>query len=214
MPLYLHENLEVEGEIGLWRVEESEDWFFGQLELNLVEQSQLDTIKGRRRTEWLAARYLVHQMSGRKKRGVFLKDEFGKPYLENSSYQISISHSHDMAAAIAAPSSVGIDVQFVVPKIERIAFKFMRPVEMASLKETTRIEHLHVYWGAKEALYKAYGRRQLDFCEHIHITPFSYDPSGGHFKGKVEKDTYQAYYHLNYQIDGDYILVYAIQESV
>ena len=209
MPLYLYEKLEDEVELGLWIVEESEDWFFEQLELNSAEQDQFDTIKGRKRVEWLAVRYLVHQMSGRKKRGAFFKDEFGKPHLEHSRYQISISHSHEMAAAIAAPISVGIDIQFIVPKIERIAHKFMRPEEMASLEDPTRIEHLHVYWGAKEALYKAYGRRELDFCAHIHIDPFAFDPSSGQFTGKIQKDAHLSKYQLSYRQDGEYILVYA-----
>ena len=31
------------------------------------------------------------------------------------------------------------------------------------------LQALHIYWGAKEALYKAYGRKQLNYREHIRI---------------------------------------------
>ena len=208
MPLFLHENLEPEGEYGLWKVEESEEWFFEQLELAPAEQTQLDTIKGRRRVEWLAVRYLVHQMSGRAQRGPLLKDQYGNPHLQESAFQISISHSHDMAAAIAAPFSVGIDIQYLVPKIERLAPKYMRPIELESLQTDTRIEHMHVYWGAKEALYKAYGRRQLDFCAHILIDPFAYKPQGGQLTGFVLKEALRTTYKLYYRRLDDYILVY------
>lgn len=208
MPLFLHQKLDIEGELGIWTVTESEDWFRERLTLGTTEQTQLDTIKGRKRLDWLAVRYLVHQMSGRKKRGIFLKDEFGKPHLENSSYQISISHSGSMAAAIAAPISVGIDIQNLVGKIERIAHKYMRDEEMLSLRDLTRLQHLHVYWGAKEALYKAYGRKKLDFRQHILIDPFSFDEKGGIFTGIVQKEAFNATYELRYQLVEDYILVY------
>ena len=113
-----------------------------------------------------------------------------------------------MAAVIAAPKPVGIDIQQVVEKIERIAHKFMRPEETASLQTATELEHLHVYWGAKEALYKAYGRKLLDFKKHIHITPFDYDVTIGQCEGYVIKDDFKAFYQLKYRKVDDYILVY------
>ena len=150
-------------------------------------------------------------MSGRKKRGLFLKDEYGKPHLEGSAHHISISHSHELAAAIAAPVAAGVDIQYLVPRIERLAHKFMRPEEIASLKPESRIEHIHIYWGGKEALYKAYGRRALDFRTHIHITPFSYDPKGGEGKGRIIKEGYEAWFQLKYFLLENYMLVYGIQ---
>ena len=211
MPIQLHQHIAPEAELGVWRIEEPEAWFLERLDLGPAERRQLEQIKGRRRVEWLAARQLVHQMSGRKKRGAFLKDEYGKPHLEGSAYHISISHSHELAAAIAAPVVAGVDIQYLVPRIERLALKFMRPEEMASLRPESRIEHLHIYWGAKEALYKAYGRRALDFRTHIHITPFLYDPKGGHCEGRVIKEGYEALFQLKYFRLQNYILVYGIQ---
>lgn len=214
MPLFKHDYLPPEGELGLWTITEKEDFFLSKLELHPEEQAQLDKIKGRRRTEWLASRFLVHSMSGRSTRGALLKDEFGKPHLENSYYDISISHSHDLAAAIAAPCSVGIDIQRLVEKIERIAHKFMRTEEFDSLETATRLEHLHVYWGAKEALYKAYGRRQLDFKEHILIEPFTFNADKISFKGKIVKDEFEADYILHFEQLNDYILVYALEDVI
>lgn len=210
MPIYLHQKLEPEGELGLWKIEETEEYFLHQLDLTVPERAQLDQINGRRRVEWLAVRQLVHQMSGRKQRAYFTKDAFGKPHLENSHFQISISHSRALAAAIAAPVAVGIDIQVIVSRISRIAHKFMRPQELGSLEEPNKIEHLHVYWGAKEALYKAYGRRKLDFCKNILIEPFAYDASGGTFSGKVKKDDFEEGYTLSYQMVGEFMLVYAL----
>ncbi len=208
MALLTHKLIHPAGEVGIWEITESEAFLLSKIGLFPEEQAQLDTIKGRKRIEWLAARYLVHTMSGRQDRGVFLKDEFGKPHLEGSVFDISISHSHGMAAAIAAPFPVGIDIQKLIPKIGRIAPKFMTPKERASLSNLTEIEHMHVYWGAKEALYKAYGRRQLDFCQHILIEPFEFDLNSGICYGQVKKDDYHRCFTLRYERVGEYILVY------
>ncbi|MCP3931822.1 MAG: 4'-phosphopantetheinyl transferase superfamily protein [Bacteroidetes bacterium] len=210
MPLLLHKNIKPSGEYGIWEIREKEDFFLRQLPLIEEEREQLNKFKGRRRTEWLAVRYLIHHMSGRKKRSALLKDTFGKPHLEGASYHISISHSHEMAAAIAAPVPVGIDIQYVVSKIDRIAHKYMRPEELESLRSDTRIEHLHVYWGAKEALYKAYGRKKLHFITNILIEPFSFQSGKGIMSGKIKKENYEATFNLYYEQLGDYILVYAV----
>ncbi len=208
MGLILHQHLDPIGEIGLWRIEEPELFFIEQLLLTPEEDRQIGDMKGHRRLEWLAGRWLLHYMSGREIRGACLKDEYGKPHLENSVYQISISHSRKLAAVIAAPEPVGIDIQKLVPKISRIEHKFMRAAEIDSLEDETRLEHLHVYWGAKEALYKAYGRRQLDFRIHILIEPFAYDLKVGRCRGKIIKDDFSADYELWYSRLEDYILVY------
>ena len=213
MPLYFHKKLANQAELGIWKIDETEVFFQEQLELAPEEAAQLARIKGARRTQWLAARYLVHQMSGRSKRGIFIKDEFGKPHLEHSPYQISISHSGEFAAAIAAPFSIGIDIQRIVERIDRIAHKFMRPIEAASLEQASRIPHLHVYWGAKEALYKAYGRRKLDFCRHLLITPFPFKEAKGQFQGKVAKGDYDVLFDLYYEIIENQVLVYALESG-
>lgn len=217
MPLVYHKDLIKKGEIGIWRIEETEAFFDEKLILVEEEAQQLSKIKGGRRVEWLASRYLLHKMSGRTERGAFLKDEYGKPHLEDSDFEVSISHSNRMVAVIAAPYSIGVDIQKIVTKIERIAHKYMRDEETASLIPATRLEHLHVYWGAKEALYKAYGRRQLDFKKHIWVEPFEYNLSMGTCKGQIIKDDFQANFLLHYEKIkagefGDYILVYAMQE--
>lgn len=201
--------LSPQGEIGLWHIRETEAFFREELQLTEAEKRYIDGVKGHRRIESLAVRYLLHLMSGRKIRGACRKDAFGKPFLEDSPFHISISHTTDWAAVIAAPVIVGIDVQRYVPKIDQLAPKFMRETEFESLQPDSRLEHLHVYWGAKEALYKAYGRRQLDFKSNILIDPFVYDPAGGTFTGQIEKDDYRQLFQLEYHLIEDGVYVFA-----
>lgn len=213
MPLIYKKPLEPEGELGVWEVLETEDWFRRQFRLSEPEAAQLARIKGRRRLDWLAARQLVHIMSGRTERGAFRKDEHGKPHLEGADWMISISHSGNVAAAIASPLNVGIDIQHPVAKIYRLAPKFLRPEELDSLATgDNRLGHLHVYWGAKEALYKAYGRRQLDFRTHIGLEPFAFPPVQGCTHGWVHKDEYEGHFQVHYGPFRGYMLVYVMQE--
>ncbi|NJL76372.1 MAG: 4'-phosphopantetheinyl transferase superfamily protein [Saprospiraceae bacterium] len=168
MPLLFKKNVVPSGLLGIWAIEESEDYFREQLVWSDQEIEQLQRMPHpTRRIEWLASRYLLHHLSGRTIRGACLKDAYGKPYLENSPFHISISHSNKLAAVMAAPHLVGVDVQLVVPKIERIASKFLGQAEMDSIQSAHKIEHLHVYWGAKEALFKAYGKKELNFFNLI-----------------------------------------------
>lgn len=211
MPLIYHDTITPDGELGLWRITESEDDLAPSLNLSPEEEAQLATMKGHRRIEWLAVRRLVHDMSGRFERMHFVKDKYGKPHLQKHDWYMSISHSRTICAAIVSPLPVGIDIQQIVPKIDRIAPKFMRLEELESLEPATRLLHLHIYWGAKEALYKAYGRRQLDFREHIHIKPFAFAKREGSFTGEIKKGLLRERYHLRYHLeDEEYVLVYGV----
>jgi hypothetical protein len=55
---------------------------------------------------------------------------------------------------------------------------------------------LHVFWTAKEALYKHYGLKSLDFRGHIRLEPFEWDESGCPITGWIEKDNFRQAYQL------------------
>lgn len=211
MPIYLQKDIPPAGEVGLWDITETETFFRKELSLDAAEEQRLAQIHSRRRKEWMAGRLLLHQMSGRPQRMPAPPDEQGKPQLPDSEYDISLSHSGRFAAVIAAPMLVGIDIQEIVPKMERIQHKFMTPADLAGLSQTHYLAHLHVHWGAKEALYKAYGKRKLEFRKHIVIHPFNFDVTFGHCSGYVEKDNIYLPFNIHYQTIENYMLVYAIQ---
>lgn len=213
MPLKLYNKIAPEGEIGIWTIKESEEFFLSKLDLRKDELDRFSKMKGRRRVEWLGVRYLLHYMSGRKKRGAILKDEFGKPHLEGTKWHISISHTDGKAAAIASPKLVGIDIQKFVSRIDRIAHKFMRPVEFDCLNEEKRLEQLHLFWGAKEALYKAYGRKELDFKDHIFVEPFQYKKDKGQTRGRVVKGEFDETFTIYYDRLENFFLVWVIIEK-
>lgn len=179
MPLNISKKIN-RGLISTWQIEEPEAWFSERLRLENAEADELSKIKGKRRLEWLACRWLTHQLlcnlqlSHEMHRTPISKDEFGKPHLKELPFEISFSHSHNQVAVMLHPVPCGVDLQFFVPKIQRIAHKFLSVEEAESLDSSKLLEHLHFYWAVKEAAYKAYGRKQLEFREHILVEPFHY----------------------------------------
>ncbi len=151
-------------------------------------------------------------MSGRETRGAVIKDQFGKPHLENAQWHISISHSQNKAAVIASPKLVGIDIQNFVPRIDRIAHKFMNQLETAFLSENFYLEQLHIFWSAKEALYKAYGRKELEFKEHIGLAPFKFSDQKGTTTGWVKKGDYHKEFEVHFDKVDSYYLVWVMEK--
>jgi phosphopantetheine--protein transferase-like protein len=130
-------------------------------------------------------------------------DDNGKPYLTNFPHFISLSHSYDYAAVmVSKDKSVGIDIELIKNKIERIASKFMSVDEMQFIDENQRIEHLYVCWCAKEAVYKLHGKKNVSFIENIELKPFQYEGEGS-FAAKLSVGSVQKEFQVHYeQFDG------------
>lgn len=214
MALLTHKDVDSQTVLGIWKVEENDHFFENGLHLFSEEQQELALLKGRKRTEWLSSRYLLHQLSNVTDRYPCLKDAFGKPYLQHYDRYISLSHSSEYTAALISDHPCGIDVQVIVPKISRIVSKFVREDEFAFIPETSNdILYYHAVWGAKESMYKAYGRKGLDFKKEMQVTHFEILKDSFSFTGKVSKDHFYGQYQIHCQIINSIILVYAIQES-
>jgi phosphopantetheinyl transferase len=93
----------------------------------------------------------------------------GKPSL-NSKYNISISHSHQIAAvAISDNSKIGLDVQLNENKIFNIQDKFLNPTEKLNIGENPSLKILTMIWTSKESIYKAVGLKGISFSKNIEI---------------------------------------------
>jgi len=93
----------------------------------------------------------------------------GKPSL-NSKYNISISHSHEIAAiAISNNSKIGLDVQLKESKIFNIQHKFLNPSEKLNIGENPSLNILTMIWTSKESIYKAIGLKGTSLSNNIII---------------------------------------------
>jgi phosphopantetheinyl transferase len=213
MPLLYKFDSDIEIELAIWKISEDAPYFYNKLVIHQDEESIIEELSHRKLIEWLGSRYLLHLMSGRTDRGKFTKDIHGKPHLEDSNFHISISHSRNLVAVIASSLLVGIDIQYYVPKIYRIKHKFVNDNEIASIPDNKTLEALHVIWGAKESLYKAYGKRSLDFKKNILIWDLDLTNNSGEFYGKVIKGDYNKDFTIKFNLFKKFTLVYAKESN-
>lgn len=213
MAVILHEHLHEPGEWGLWHITEREAWLLENVELFPAEHQGLQAIKGQgRRREFLAARMLLHYMSGRDERGELFKDEMGKPHLRDSHFHVSISHTVNYAAAIAHPNPCGIDVQRIVPRIRRMAHKFVGAAEQEQLVPEHELLQLHLIWSAKEAMYKAFGRREMDFRKHLFVNFGQFSPLNLTATAFLRKDDVEMNFDLDFRRYEEFVLVGCVEQ--
>ena len=120
-----------------------------------------------RRREHLAWRRVVRSELGR---GVVIDyNEVGAPVVDTPNTHISVAHCAQSVAVAIANEPVGVDIEALDRNYERIKSRFMSPAEEA----LSSIEAWPaVVWTAKEAIYKLYGKREVDLTEDIRITAF------------------------------------------
>lgn len=194
--------------LGVWKIEESS----GEL-LSLLEQSaeylpflqRMRTEK--RRREWLASRVLLKELAGQELSIAYHED--GAPYLPDSPFSISISHTDGFAAVQLQEQAVGVDIEYRSNRVIKIRSRFMSPEEYASIDADHEAEHLLIYWCAKEALFKLIRQQDVDFIKHLHVEPFAYSPSG-EIKVLETRTSERRSFTLNYEVFPDYVLVYSI----
>ncbi|GEM_PF-426402 len=109
--------------------------------------------------------------------------------------QISVS-SNQVNGSETTPSlkagrcGVGCDIQVLTEKMLRIAHKFLNEPEKSYVESRPKAEYLdllHLFWTAKESLYKAYGLKELDFRKNIFVENIQWDGLIGEGTGRVEK---------------------------
>jgi len=187
----------------LWKIEEDEE----TLSYHAMESCPDDLISRQKRLEYLAGRALMKSMVetiGMSYTGM-RKDTAGKPFLKNSTHQVSLSHSFPYAAAqIHRDISVGIDVEQPKDKLLRIASRVLSKSEQQNAGHDPT-KHC-IYWCAKEAMYKIYGKRGLHFNSQLLIEPFGLALNGG-LSGRIIADSTEVIVKMEYIVEPDFVLV-------
>ena len=215
MPLIFKENLLENDLWGIWEIKEEEDWFFNQWQLSPEENHHFNKLKGRKRLEYVSARHLVHLLTGLDHRNPIHTDLTGKPiFLWDQTLHLSISHSHQYAAAILSKTSkVGIDIQLIVPQMQKVAKRVFSSTELSFASSENELEMLHILWGIKEAVYKAFGLGGIDFKNQISVQSFIYQYPKGSFKAGLTKENQTITYSGIYQfLPEGYVSVYLNEE--
>lgn len=209
MAIAYRQQIDEDTEFALWKIEESADELYQQLKLDDDEKAYTRKLsKSKRYLHWLGTRVLLRKMLKTEEYIDCKVDSHGKPYLVSLPYHISLSHSFDYAAVmISKTSPVGIDIEQIKEKVERIAGKFMRPEELAFINDHKKIEQLYVCWCAKEAVYKCYGQKEVSFADNITLYPFTFQHHDA-LRAKLQKSDVNIDYEVGYMQYEDYMIGY------
>ena len=194
----------------VWRITEDVEALRAAINLKEDEESLFRTfVAESRKKQWLAYRILVRRLIEPEDFPVKY-DAMGKPFLAGSSYHISVTHTDDLAAVIISRKrKVGIDTEKIKPRIEKVKDKFLNESELSRLNKGSELGQMTLVWCAKEALYKFYGKRNLDFREHIFVEVPAC--AGMEFSAEIRFEGKQDKYHLFSGTIGDCILVYLLE---
>jgi len=216
MALLIRKELAGNSLLGVWKIEENDAWYFNNPLLTERVQSRIDGYKSvQRKLQAIAVRILIKTLLPSEKNVDIGYNEKNKPFFTEALYKLSITHSRNMVAVLLSDTvEVGVDIEKQDLQVERVAHKFMNSEEesnYASILESEKLDYLHVLWGAKECMYKLYGKGGLDFREDMTVHKFDLK-SQGDFTGMVSKDERLIHVAGVYTKLDNFVLVYVLEK--
>ena len=204
----------VKGGIAVWRIEESSDVLYGLLATHKYDAQLAEKKHEGRRAEWLAVRLLVAEVLGADKEVAYHPS--GCPCLTDGSFYISIYHTKDYAAlAYHAEKKIGVDVEYVSSRVERIAHRFTSTEETAYIEPMNENDRMMCYlinWSAKETLYKLVDDHvAADFRAAFFIHPYRWSGEGVLHAEVLIPQARRV--NLHYMLHPDYVCTWAVDEE-
>ena len=92
-----------------------------------------------------------------------------------------------------------------------IQHKFCNKTDELSLHKSHHVESLLIIWGAKESMYKWYGKKEVDFRKQMTVEPFEISQEG-RFSATFHKPELKAEFIMEYQIFEGYVAVWIVDE--
>jgi len=202
--------------IGIWEIVES---WQDMLELfqnkALYANEVLSINSDSRKREWLAVRLLIKSLSGEEIPVCY--KENGTPFLADSQYHISITHTKGYAAVILSQyPHPGIDIEYWSERAWKLRTKYLSEAELELLDSMNQTGSnpsslqtalATICWCAKETAYKALQEIEIDFIKHLHIEPFTLSEKGI-ISLKETKTDKQTTLQIHYQLTDDYIITW------
>ncbi|MDQ2769280.1 MAG: 4'-phosphopantetheinyl transferase superfamily protein [Bacteroidota bacterium] len=210
MPLHSLQRLSPTAVLGLWQLTETPEALWAGLPHQAGYAPLLPvTTDARRQAQWLAGRRLAHALFGElpaplPAETMLCNEATGRPWLAGAPAATVVSLSHSgawVAAMLASEGRVGVDIEQIRDKAQRLAGKFLNetewdharavcetrdtaaaaaasaPEEAAGLLHSADT-HYTLLWSAKEALYKLAARRGIIFRQQLLLHEFSPQASG------------------------------------
>lgn len=209
MPLFFQHDIDENSRLAIWRIEEEEEFFLARVPLHR------QITHPNKRLQHLAGRYLLRHLFPDFPTELIRIADTRKPFLEEEAYHFSISHCHHFAAAIVSRNSrVGIDIEIPSPKVLRILHKFLHKEEYNRINkdDTGNVELTTLLWSAKEAVFKWWGKGEVDFSEMIRIQVTEVYKEGI-FPGSFSKEDLHKALSVHYKLFNDMVLTWVQTEA-
>ena len=209
MPLILQRTIE-NGAIALWKItEELEDLsqLAGLSTDDLITYSEISPLH--RKKEWLATRSLLNLMMGKGTQINYHND--GRPFLENSHLNISISHTTGFVAIMLHEISLpGIDIECLSRQVGRVARRFLSPEELEFCTSEPELSNrkLLIHWCAKEAIFKMVPFSNIEFSTDILVSLNDATHNSGSFHGFFKWKLEEFLIKLEFLEENEVILVW------
>jgi 4'-phosphopantetheinyl transferase EntD len=206
MPQIFRKDLPNDGIVAVWKITESTDELFKNLQLKNEELIKVRNFSlDKRKQEFLAVRCLLKQILNHDAEVNYLAS--GKPVLSNSHYYISISHTKGYAAVALSKSPFsGIDIEYPSERVNRVYQRFVSEKEQAFIPEDQKLIYYTLIWCLKETMYKLFDDCNIIFNQHFQCAPFTIEKEGALNASFAKENTIEKKYH--YIVTPDYYLVY------
>jgi 4'-phosphopantetheinyl transferase len=196
--------------LSLWKITEEEDKLLSLAGLSARDLETFSAFKAtQRRKEWLAVRALLRNMLNKPSPIGYHCD--GRPFLEDSSQSISISHTKGYAAILLNDEEIpGLDIELETRSAEKVAPRILNPEELESSRDGEGYSNkkLLIHWCAKETVFKMVPDHNVSYLNHIRISlnpPLSLPHS---FEGLYLSETGNIHFDLFYQSVEGLIMVW------
>lgn len=199
------------GVIGIWNLNDSLEDLINQCQLSDSEQQRFTSlIAERRKKEFLASRILLEKLLGKNQEIIY--NDSGKPFLNGTSKNISISHSADFATVFISEKNIGIDVEQTTRNIDKVASRFLHPNEQKFIEGLENQQGATIlFWSAKEAIFKCSESQGIQFNTQILIPPFQLN-SEGEFTGSLQLSKKKDTFKLHYVFFKNNVMVYCVEQ--
>lgn len=190
---------------GIWRMEETPEVLLSQLS-NVQDLTDFisTTTSQTRIIERIAVRVLLKTLLGEEKTINYQPN--GKPYFEDGSINISISHTKGYVAVILSQSPLtGIDIEYISDRAKRVRSRFISDMEYIDPQHETL--HLLLHWSGKETMYKALSKEEIDLKNNFRIHKFT-PQQKGFFEASETFTENNFQFQIRYIVADDYVVTY------
>ena len=176
VPLYYQQDINENTRLAIWEIAEGKDFFLEKVSL------RYPVLNPQKQLQHLAAGYLLPYLYPEFPYSDLVYPDQGRPYVPENRYFFSLTHSGQMAAAVVSKSAaVGIDIEKISDRVQRVRNKFLSEEEWAWVEgqgEVWKRELLTLLWTVKEAVYKWRNIPGTIFSQDILVSPILLSGAG------------------------------------